>query len=83
MFESDILVVLEDDVDVAIQYNDLNSTLAEELGSIGVDLLFLGWCEGRLARPVPLCAHAYAVTRRGARKLIQLAPSISGSPILF
>ena len=64
-------MVLEDDADVAIHYKDLNQTLAEELGSIGVDLLFLGWCEGRLARPVPLCTHAYAVTRKGARKLIQ------------
>jgi len=35
------------------------------------DILFLGWCDGRLARPVPLCSHAYAVTRRGARKLTQ------------
>jgi hypothetical protein len=65
------MVILEDDVDVAIVHKDLNTTLAEELGNMGADLLFLGWCEGRLARPVPLCAHAYAVTRKGARKLIQ------------
>ena len=31
----------------------------------------LGWCSGRLARPVPLCLHAYAITRRGARKLVK------------
>ena len=26
-------------------------------------------CEGRKARPVPMCAHAYSLTRRGAFKL--------------
>lgn len=69
----DVLVILEDDVDVAIVYSELNTTLSEEIGDMGshTDLLFLGWCEGRLARPVPLCAHAYAVTRKGARKLVK------------
>jgi hypothetical protein len=72
--DSDVLVVLEDDADSAVPEGDLNATLSEELsdmGQAGTDLLFLGWCEGRLARPVPLCAHAYAVTRRGARKLVK------------
>lgn len=81
--EEDIIVIFEDDADNTIV--DLETTLAEELGAIHADLLFLGkltmlsaycfivlsgWCDGRMARPVPLCAHAYALTRRGARKII-------------
>ena len=65
--DGDILVIFEDDADSCIR--GLNTTLAEELSAMTTDLLYLGWCEGRLARPVPLCAHAYAVTRTGARKL--------------
>ena len=67
--DDDILVVFEDDADIAVQ--DVDSSLRQELSDMHVDLLFLGWCEGRLARPVPLCSHAYASTRRGVRKLIK------------
>jgi hypothetical protein len=65
----DILVVFEDDALSVV--NDLSTTIAEELGQMNmVDLLFLGWCEGRAARPFPLCAHAYAITRASAIKLL-------------
>jgi len=67
--EDDILVVLEDDADIAII--DFNTTIIEELSSMTTDLLYLGWCEGRLAKPVPLCTQAYAVTRRGASKIMK------------
>jgi len=68
--DDDIIIIFEDDVEIAI--NGLDSTLREELNDMATtDLLFLGWCEGRLARPVPLCAHAYAITRRGARQLVK------------
>ncbi len=68
--EDDIMVVLEDDALVAIK--DIEGTLSEEFRDMrGIDLLYLGWCEGRTARPIPLCSHAYAVTRRGARKIIK------------
>jgi len=68
--DDDILVIFEDDVEVAI--NGLDSTLREELNDMATaDVLFLGWCEGRLARPIPLCAHSYAITRRGARQLVK------------
>ena len=64
------MVMLEDDVVVAIK--DIQGTMQEELRDMaGTDLLYLGWCEGRLARPIPLCSHAYAVTRRGARKIVK------------
>lgn len=66
--DDDILVIFEDDAESTIV--DTNTTLLEELSDMKVDLLYLGWCEGRLARPVPLCTQAYAVTRRGARKLV-------------
>lgn len=65
--DDDILAIFEDDAEGAI--NQLNVTILEEFSAMSTDLLFLGWCEGRAARPVPLCTHAYAVTRRGARKL--------------
>jgi hypothetical protein len=68
--DDDIMVMLEDDVVVAIK--DVQGTLKEEFQDMqGTDLLYLGWCEGRLARPIPLCSHAYAVTRRGARKIVK------------
>lgn len=67
--DDDILVIFEDDAISAI--SELNSTLKEEFSDMKVDMLFLGWCEGRAARPVPLCTHAYAITRRGARKLVK------------
>lgn len=66
--ENDIMVIFEDDVVSAIL--DLNGTMIEELSVMNTDLLFLGWCEGRAAKPVPLCAHAYAITRKGAAKLM-------------
>lgn len=69
--EDDIMVIFEDDADFGIPAVDMNSTLLEELSAMSSDLLYLGWCEGRMARPVPLCTHAYAVTRRGARKLVR------------
>jgi hypothetical protein len=68
--DDDIMVILEDDALVAIK--DVEGTLKEEFSDMkGVDLLYLGWCEGRTARPIPLCSHAYAVTRRGARKIVK------------
>jgi hypothetical protein len=67
--DDDILVMFEDDAEIAIK--DVKNTLIEEFNDMdGIDLLYLGWCEGRTARPIPLCTHAYALTRRGARKLI-------------
>jgi hypothetical protein len=67
--EDDIITIFEDDAESAI--HDLNTTILEEFQQMNTDILFLGWCEGRSARPVPLCAHAYALTRRGARKIVR------------
>ncbi len=66
--DDDIIIIFEDDADIAII--DFNTTIVEELSMMNTDILYLGWCEGRTARPIPLCAHAYALTRRGARKVV-------------
>ena len=71
--DTDILNVFEDDADIATS-REVGETLFDEYRhfffSEGIDLLYLGWCEGRLAWPVPLCLHSYAMTRRGARKAV-------------
>jgi len=69
MHEMDRLVIFEEDAVNTIV--DIKGTILEELEDMKMDLLFLGWCEGRTARPAPLCSHAYAITRQSARKLIQ------------
>jgi hypothetical protein len=67
--DNDVLVIFEDDADIAVI--DIQNTIQDELSTMTTDLVYLGWCNGRLARPVPLCAHAYAVTRAGCRKLVK------------
>ncbi|RYH27264.1 hypothetical protein EON65_13625 [archaeon] len=68
--EQDRLVILEDDALNTI--TDLNSTIIEELANMkNIDILYLGWCEGRAAKPYPLCSHAYAITRASARHLVK------------
>lgn len=67
--DDDLLLIFEDDALATV--SALNDTLITEFrDGPQVDILYLGWCEGRLARPVPLCAHAYAITRRAAKKLV-------------
>lgn len=67
--DNDIILILEDDAEVVVV--DGNVSLVEELALMNTDILWLGWCDGRKARPVPLCTHAYAMSRRGARKFVQ------------
>jgi hypothetical protein len=70
IYDEDIIIIFEDDAISAI--DDLNNTIIEELHDMkNIDILYLGWCEGRTARPVPLCMHAYAITRNAARKLVK------------
>ena len=66
--DNDIIIILEDDADIFV--TDINKVLRDELQEMTTDVLYLGWCEGRNARPVPLCSHAYALTRGGTRKLV-------------
>jgi hypothetical protein len=67
--DNDIITIFEDDAENSI--NNLNVTILEEFSAMNVDILYLGWCEGRTAKPIPLCAHAYALTRKSARKLVK------------
>ena len=67
--DSDVLVVFEDDAVIAVK--DIVRALENELSpqTMTSDLNFLGWCYGR--RGMPMCTHAYAVTRKGVRKVIE------------
>ena len=67
--DDNIIIIFEDDADIAVV--NIREALLEELTNMTTDLLFLGWCRGRFANPVPLCAHAYAMTLAGARKAIK------------
>jgi hypothetical protein len=64
--DDDVLVIFEDDANIAV--TNVTQALHSELSVMKVDLLFLGWCYGR--RYIPACLHAYAITRAGARKLV-------------
>jgi hypothetical protein len=75
-YEDDILVVLNDDTDIAV--SNFNATIIRELTSMDTDILFLGWwCsgEGQISdanhqQKGRMCTNGYAVTRRGARKMM-------------
>jgi hypothetical protein len=62
----DILVMLEDDAVIAV--NNVHTILEKELSDMSTEHLFLGWCYGR--RYMPMCTHAYAITRSLAIKLV-------------
>jgi len=62
----DIMVVFEDDAVIAVK--NVEHSLNMELGNMNTDLLFLGWCYGR--KYIPMCTHAYAITRSGAKKML-------------
>lgn len=65
--DQDILIMLEDDAVVAI--NNVEEVLKKELSTMTTDHLFLGWCYGR--RFMPMCTHAYAITRAGVAKILK------------
>ena len=69
----DLLVVFEDDAAANIPLESLGPALMRELDNIAttkVDLTFLGWCYGG-GRSMPMCAHAYVVTRNMVRVLLE------------
>ena len=70
----DVFVIFEDDANIAV--NNVTAALHREISSMGdVDLLFLGWCYGR--RGIPMCLHAYALSRKGVRALVSRWDSCS------
>ena len=69
--DSDLLVVFEDDA--AITVKNITQSLEQELSprNMHSDLILLGWCfESDNVHEMPLCAHAYAVTRAGVKKIL-------------
>jgi len=46
--DNDIIVIFEDDADIAVK--DISNVMKEELSTMTTDILYLGWCNGRLAR---------------------------------
>lgn len=65
--DQDILVMLEDDAVITI--TDVKEVLLREFSSMTTDHIFLGWCYGR--RFMPMCTHAYAITRAAATRLVK------------
>lgn len=76
--DDDVMIVFEDDAVVAVR--DIKAVLLQELSGMATDLHFLGWCYGG-GRKMPMCTHAYAVSRRGARKMLEEWDSCSTSSI--
>jgi GR25 family glycosyltransferase involved in LPS biosynthesis len=64
--DDDIIVIFEDDAVIAVK--NVTYSLYNEISKMDVDLIFLGWCYGR--RHMPMCTHAYALTRKGAKSMI-------------
>lgn len=56
-------VIFEDDADIALK--DHRVILRSELIGMKTDLMYLGWCESKMARPAFLRTHAHAVTGTG------------------
>jgi len=65
---NDILIVFEDDAEVAVR--NFHELLINELSFIrGNSFLFLGHCDYKITKPIPICTHAYAITRDTAKIL--------------
>ena len=65
--DDSILIVFEDDAVIAVQ--NITASLEAELRNMDTDLIFLGWCYGR--RHMPMCTHAYALKRDGAKRMVE------------
>ena len=78
--DSDVLVVFEDDV--AITVKNLTRSLEQELSPLIMtsDYNLLGWC-CEYRDMMPMCTHAYAVTRAGVKKILAAYNICSPEPI--
>jgi len=86
--DNDIIIIFEDKIDIVV--NDLKDILIDELKNMNTDILYLGWCYGKSKsnnnnnnnnnNNIPLCSHAYALTRRGAKQVIAYY-NLCGPPI--
>jgi hypothetical protein len=66
--DNDAIIIFEDNVEIAVR--DLDSIIINELKDMNTDILYFGWCQGKGKSNVPLCTHAYAITRRGAKEVV-------------
>jgi hypothetical protein len=66
----DILIIFEDDA-YSVVKNITWSLENEFKNGMDKDLIFLGWCHGHKKGQIPSCAHAYAYTREGLKKMIK------------
>jgi len=73
----DLLVIFEDDANIAVK--NVTAALHTEISNMNTDILFLGWCYGR--RGIPMCLHAYVLTRNVVRKLVRRWDSCSNEAI--
>ena len=64
---NDVLIIFEDDANIAV--NNVTLSLYKEINTMNVDLIFLGWCYGNKKGQLPMCLHAYAMTRKGVRAI--------------
>lgn len=64
--DDDILIMLEDDAVIAVK--NVRESLEREFSSMTTDHLFLGWCYGR--KYMPMCTHAYAITRAALSRIV-------------
>lgn len=66
--DSDVLIVFEDDAVIAVR--DIKHSIQQALAAMNKDLMYFGWCYGR--RHVPMCMHAYGITRGATKKVVEL-----------
>ena len=67
--DNDIIIIFEDNIDIAI--SNLNDIIIDELKNMNTDIIFFGWCYNKNKNNhIPLCSHAYGITRRGAKEVI-------------
>eukprot|EP01041_Mallomonas_annulata_P013767 gene13767-29278_t len=67
--DKDILIVFEDDAISAV--TNVTWSLENELNDMHTDMLYLGWCHGDKKGKIPMCGHAYAMTREGIKKALK------------
>ena len=75
--DRDVLIVFEDDAVIAVK--NIKASLETEISNMSADLKFLGWCYGR--RGMPMCTHAYALSRAGVTRILAQWDSCSQSSI--
>lgn len=77
--QNDVIVIFEDDVYPLEDNHQLE--MLKEIEKMTTDLHFLGWCYYTKKEWSPLCMHAYVVTVRGARNLVDSTETCGPKPL--